>query len=420
MPRPTSSFAAAPFRIAAIFCVLWMYAGILSSGQKQVEQSDQAASPTPVAESVPAAELVSATEQTPAAESPSREVFLWYVNETSPNEAERKNYDTILEWLESGSPDKTGRYIQELRDELTLFPAAVEREQSAIEAGTLAVGGKLDTMIVTNRLARAGKYRYYDAAKQQFVEGELAIPPSADYVLASNPLVRGEVLKLVLAEAARRYDPTQHRFVLITKSHAGPDRALTVRLSRHSEQMTREILLASLDGDPEELPSLVQCGVTKNDFFTALDNAGEGKMQFPLVFLEACRGAISRGKEQSPPENVGLLYASGNRGLQYSTLDYEALLKQVAAGEKFTAVLDQFLKPRYPAFVRPETAAWKKLLWFAPLALLLLFFGYVKWRQPRMNSGKAKVVAADPQSSIAEPAHPSLDAETPVGANPAH
>ncbi len=410
-----------------------MFAGILASGQKQTETSENTAASLPVAESaataepVPAAEAVPAAETVPAAGSeqtaapePLREVFLWYVNETSPNKAEQENYATIIEWLESGAADKTKKYADGLKKDLTLFPAAVEREQAAIEAGTIAAAGKLDTLIVTNRLAQAGKYRYYDAAKQQFAEGELVIPPSADYVLSSNPLVRDDVLKLVLAEAARRYDPAKHRFVLITKSHGSPDRALTVRLSRHSEHTTRELLLAALDGDPQDLPALIQYGVSKAGYFEALAAAGEGKIQFPLVFMEACRGTIAAGKEQSLPENVELLYTSGNRSLQYSTLDYDALFKQVAGGESLAAALDSFLKPRYMAFYRPEQPLWKKLIWFAPLALLLLLFGCIKWHQRRGNSGQQKTAAAATPLSITEPAHPSLDAKTPVGADPAH
>ena len=419
MPRTKTTIAATPLRIAAIFFVIWMYAGILTSGQKQADHAIPVIALTPVAETAPPAEQTPAADKTLAAEPPPREVFLWYVNETSPNAAERENYDTIIEWLESGATEKTKKYAEGLKNELTLFPAAVEREQAAIEAGTLGAAGKLETMIVTNRLASKGKYRYYDAAQQQFAEGELAMPPSADYVLNSNPLVRGEVLKLVLAEAARRYDPAKHRFVLITKSHGGPDRALTVRLSRHSEQTTRELLLAALDGDPQDLPALIQYGVSKTGYFDALAAAGEGKMKFSLVFLEACRGTIAAGQEQMLPENVEMLYTSGNRALQYSTLDYETLFKLVAGGESLAAALDQFLKPRYMAFYRPEKPLWKKLLWFAPLALLLFFFGYVKWRQTR-SGNKPKVAAAAPQPSITEPAHPSLDAETPVGSNPAH
>jgi hypothetical protein len=365
MPRTTSSTAAATFRVAAVYFFWFCSTTLFSAEQANTEQTNTEKSKT-VAVEVP------------------REVFLWYVNETSPTAAEQKNYDTIIEWLESGSADKTNKYAEGLRKDLKLFPAVVDHEQAAIQAGTIAADGKLDTMIVTNRLAREGKYLYFDPAAKTFAEGTLALPSSKDYILASNPLVRGEVLALVLSEAARRYDPAIHRFVLITKSHGGPDRALTVRLSRHHEQITREILLAGLDGNPEELPSLMQYGVTKEGYFAALADAGKThKMQFPLVFMEACRATISAGTEQTLPTNVDLVYTNSNRALQYSTLDYDALLKQVAAGETLAASLDQFLKPRYMAFYRPESPLWKKLAWFAPLTLLLAFFAWIKWRQAR-------------------------------------
>jgi hypothetical protein len=419
MARPTSILTATPFRIAAICCVLWMYAGILTSGQKLTESPDQSTIPEQATEAVPLTAATPTGKESSTKEMPPREVLLWYVNETSPNDAERANYDTIIEWLESAGTEKTKRYAQGLRDDLTQFPATVAREEAAIETGTIAADGKIDALIVTNRLAREGKYRYYDAAQRQFAEGELAIPPSADYVLASNPLVRSEVLKLVLAEAARRYDPTQHRFVLIAKTHSAPDRALSVGLSRHNEQTTREILLASLDGDPEELPAVIKYGVSKKDFYNALSSAGDGEMQFPLIFLEGCRNSLAAGKDPALPANVELFYTSGKRGLEYSTLDYAALLKQVAGGQPLAEALEQFLKPRFSAFIRPEQPISSKLLWFAPLVLLLLCFGYFKWTQSRERS-KPVITAGDASPSITEPAHPSLDAETSVGANPTH
>ena len=148
-----------------------------------------------------------------------REVLIWYVNETAPNEADRHNYETIIGWLESGKSDKAQQLATGLRNELTLFRDAVDREQVLIEEGVIA-SGRLEAMLITNRLARAGKYRFYDAMRGRFAEAPLALPREEDYVLASNPLVRRQTLKAVLAAAAERYDPPGHRFVLITSRMA--------------------------------------------------------------------------------------------------------------------------------------------------------------------------------------------------------
>jgi len=320
-----------------------------------------------------------------AADGGYREVWIWYVNETSPVGDDLRNYETIIGWLESGETEKAGLFARTLRDELSLFQAAVAREETAIESGVVAAAGRIDALLVTNHLARSGRYRYYDRAAGRFLEAALTFPPSDDYVLQSNPLVRGEALEAVLAEAARRYDPAAHRFVLITKSHGGPEHALAVRLPRHHEEISREQLLASLAGDADEIPAPPKIGVTKAEYFALLDRAGRRHgLQFSLVFMEACRGIFAPGEEQTLPTNVRLLYTSGNRSLQYSTLDYAALLSQIKPDRPFSAVLDEYLLPRYMALYRERQSLWRKLIWFAPLAAILIWFAWVllRRRQP--------------------------------------
>ena len=243
-----------------------------------------------------------------AAGEPNREVWIWYVNETSPVGADLRNYEMIIGWLESGDTDKTRLFARTLRDELSLFQAAVAQEMTAIERGMAAAAGRIDALLVTNQSARAGQYRYFDRPAGRFLSASLALPPSDDYVLQSNPLVRGEALEAVLAEAARRYDPADHRFVLITKSHGGPEHALAVRLPRHHEEITREQLLANLAGTADGIPAPPQIGVAKAEYFAILDRAGRRHgLQFNLVFMEACRGIFAPGEEQALPTNGKLL-----------------------------------------------------------------------------------------------------------------
>ena len=72
---------------------------------------------------------------------------------------------------------------------------------------------------------------------------------------------------------------------------------------------------------------------------------------------------------------------SGNRSLQYSTLDYAALLSQVTTDRPFSAVLDEYLLPRYMALYREPRPLWRRLIWFVPLAVVLIWSTAVIYRR---------------------------------------
>lgn len=314
-----------------------------------------------------------------------QEVLIWYVNETAPAGDELRNYEVFIDWLESGETEKSQKLARTLRTEITLFQAEVDREQAAIEAETRAAGGRLETLIVTNRLARDGKYRYFDRQSNRFLETSFDAPPSTgDYVLDGNPLVRREFLTAVLREAAHRYDPTTHHFVLVTKSHGSPVHALSVRLPRHHEEVTREQLLASMAGEAVDVPPAPSIGVGKSEYFSVIDAAGdELGMRFSLVFIEACRGIFEPGEEQRLPTNVQLLYTSGDRSLKYTTLDYPMLFAQVNDQTTLADAIDDFLGPRYMALYRESGWQWWNLLWFSPLAVMLLWMT-ARFRRSRL------------------------------------
>lgn len=73
---------------------------------------------------------------------------------------------------------------------------------------------------------------------------------------------------------------------------------------------------------------------------------------------------------QQLPLNVQLFYSSGERNLQYSTLDYQTLLDEVRVGKTFANALDEFLEPRFLAIFRPsrQRSYWV-WLWFLPVLI---------------------------------------------------
>ena len=155
-------------------------------------------------------------------------------------------------------------------------------------------------------------------------------------------------------------------------------------------------MLGSLE-DPARAaaPPPPQVGVSKAEYFAILDEAGRTRgMRFSLVFIEACRGIFAPGEEQKLPRNVKLLYTSGDRSLQYSTLDYGSLLVQVGPEQTLSAVLDDWLEPRYLALYRERADKWWQWLWFLPLALLAI---WTAWRFLRPKpAGRATKIKNSP------------------------
>ncbi|MDX1964280.1 MAG: hypothetical protein SFX18_14090 [Pirellulales bacterium] len=309
--------------------------------------------------------ILRATENPP-------EVLIWYVNETAPLAAEQRNYDQYLEWLDGSELSKARELAANLRKDLREFRESVAKEQQEIENATQRHAGKLPVVIATNQLAQQGIYRLYDPQTLQFVNVPCKFPTTHDYILASNPLVMADSLALILTETARKFDPARYRFVLITKSHGSPEYALTVRLPRHHEDITREQLLASLAGTLTVSHPKPKIGISKQEYLRLLHNAGSRyKMKFQLVFIEACQGVFAEVEAESLPTNVEVLFSSGNRGLQYQTLNYPSLLS--APDDSKTSLsqkLNDFLAPNYLAIYR--VTSWNWLAWAALIPLLLM------------------------------------------------
>ena len=303
-----------------------------------------------------------------------REVLIYYANETAPDAQEQQNYDTIIGWLAESDLPKANKIARTLNDEQVSFPAAVDAEIAAMRAGAADTNAELPLAVFTNRSARAGRFWLLTPGARRFEE--VPFPPASnkDYILASNALAQGDTLRRALAAVSRRYPPAKHRYVLITKSHGSSNMALTVRLTRKHEELTREALLAMVadDESPSRPPQL---GINKHEYFDILAGAGrEPGMEFSLVFMESCRGVIKPDLQQQLPPNVARLYTSGDRALNYTTLDYQALLSQVNDQRPLSMVLDEFMAPRYLALSREQRKPLAGWIWltFAPLALLLL------------------------------------------------
>ncbi|MBY0515092.1 MAG: hypothetical protein K2P78_14460 [Gemmataceae bacterium] len=240
-----------------------------------------------------------------AAGHPRDEVFVYYANETAPDEAEAKNYATMQAWFR-GSTDPKQRQIADYLDEdRRLFPAATD-----VEIGDLT-RGPARGLFFTNRLARRGTCLKVLPDRLEPVELPFAVPPDPNYVLASNPLSKAETLAAALALAAREFPPDRHEFVLVVKSHGNAKRVITPRWAVRAEETSREEMLAVAAGThPGPPPAWAgRLGVGKPEFLAVLGASG---LPFALVDVEACGTDTPEFGRENLPAPTGATWVVSN------------------------------------------------------------------------------------------------------------
>lgn len=306
------------------------------------------------------------------------EVVIYYSNETSPDQRESQNYETITHWLSSSGEAPALKVVGQLTRDLREFPMAVDQETDAL---THSRGADPRAVIIfTNRLVRSGKF----LVKETGPAKDTAIPPPKfiSYILTSNPLASPETLQLALTETAKLFDPKLFDFVLITKSHGTSKLALTPRLAVRAEETNQQQLLALLrdeNGNHEDVPWIRnRLGIPKEELFSILNNAGKKDgMFFRLVFLESCSSELSQSDTPQTaiqmPTNVASLVTTHGE-TPYRTVDYASLLKD-PAHEAFSAKLEKQLSAlsQESKTQRKGSSMWR-FLYYLPLAALGVYF----------------------------------------------
>lgn len=313
-------------------------------------------------------------------------VLIYYANETAPGEAEKKNWDQAIEWLR-GSDDKDVKAIaDQLENDLRKFPAAVDDEIDAI-ARSASRSGYVRVVVFTNRLARQGHFHVLKSAADDFRAAAIKLPEFEKSIYASHPLSHPAVFHAALVAVGQQFDPATHEFVLVTKSHGKRDMALTPRLAVNASEIGREELLAlartdatvgrmldkddfidkenyldkemALDKDDglqkNDLGDLnrpgASLGVSKMVYVATLRKVGaETGMQFPVLFIESCKSqldGVMLDSLRTREANIGRLYTSDLKGLEYKTLDYAALFERAAETDTFAEAVHQILFEKY-------------------------------------------------------------------------
>lgn len=179
-----------------------------------------------------------------------RTVLIYYANETPTDRFSNGNRQTIVEWLRGSRNGEALKLVEALQSDARGFPETVAREVAALQAAAAAraKSAAFGLVVFTNADARQSRFRYLRPGEEgPFHVAPLALPRLDDPILQASPLTEPHVFARALVAAARLFDPNDHQFVLITKSHGSPELALMPQLTFQANAVRKEAVLAVFD-----------------------------------------------------------------------------------------------------------------------------------------------------------------------------
>jgi len=324
------------------------------------------------------------------------EVLIYFANETAPEGDEARNYDVILGWLRSGEHPIHARTVASLERDRRIFPAAVDIEVSDLMDKIPESKRGPEAVIFTNRLVRQGKCLLWKHGSTSFNEVSFAISPNSNYILASNPLSRTDALPAVLAFVAKEFDPHQHNFILVTKSHGSNKKAIIPRLAVRAEETNQEELLKVAKGQMTEgeLPEWAgKLGVSKMEYFTILAEAYQRHgMHFSLVYMEACNAYTDDIRLGQLPENVDRLLLLG-KDAHYINILYGDIIKSIGNDIALADAMTRNLPAKFITIQHVNTPPLGKKVFTIPLwvycAPAAVWVAWACWRwRPWRSTGR--------------------------------
>lgn len=337
-------------------------------------------------------------------DSAKKTVLIYYANETAPDQAEAQNYERLIQWLESSPNPKVKHISESLKGDLDKFHKVVDSEIATITKHLKEHRSQPEMAIAvfTNRMTREGKFELMRSGQNAPEQVAFTVPSLNGLIYKANPLSHPIVFQSALAAVSQQFSPQQHQFVLVTKSHGGAEFVISPRVVLDVSQVERESLLARLDRDVAGMTTTQpgsgalkaskssnsletwkaetildtwksdtilatdarvnaeplegdppRIGVSKQSYVTALLQVMDATgMEFPLLFIEACRSQLEDVEIRElhgGQKRIGRLYTSDLAGLQYTTLDYEAVFGRVKAGESLAIAMHNALYAKYQA-----------------------------------------------------------------------
>jgi hypothetical protein len=287
------------------------------------------------------------------------EVLIYYANATEPDSVESASYDTIVTWLATAGDARLQRMADRINRDRQLFPAVVDWERQAIESAAEGSALDLGIVILTNGLSRRGLIRVRHPGGRGFTEQRFEFPKSDLEVLHANPLADANVFSAVLRRVAEIFPPSDHRFVLVTKSHGSKTHAVMPRLAILATDTDRDTILATASGSApqsDRAPWDARIGISKQLYLETLGRAGvvDG-MRFEAVVMESCHGAIDFGTLAEWTANVQRLFVIDRVQADYVNALYGDLIARAGPSDSLGGLLLEALPGRFTVLGRPGT-----------------------------------------------------------------
>jgi hypothetical protein len=215
----------------------------------------------------------------------------------------------------------------------------------------------------------------------------LRIPSFKEFPYSSQPFANVDTLELALEQVKRVFNPQDHRFILITKSHGSKENAIVPHFSvdlRERIKTEPQVVLEAIkkgmsnfvgldmwktgtlldtvdEALKNNLSNTQEKGVAKIEYLRILNKLGQvtksdgneqessmqivkdGPMMFPVVLMESCKSDLKYSEQDEIKKalsyygpskegymgfnmrNVGKLYTSSDKGLGYNEIDYSLL-----------------------------------------------------------------------------------------------
>ena len=316
-----------------------------------------------------------------------KEVLIYYSNETAPVGRELDNYQQIMTWLETIDTTKSLKILSQLKRDLSEFTEVIDKETSEIKLlfSKLTKNEQKHLVIFTNRLARERLFLSKDARDTEFTQHSISFLSSDNYIIKNNPLATKEGFKEALINVAKLYNPQEHIFILLSKSHGNYTMAFTPRLTLQSENESPNSIrtLIEMESPNNDIDSVqiqdrqhLRIGTTKSEYFSVLEEVGvEKNMLFSLVFMEACKSGMKLDNIRLPT-NIHYLYTT-EYGTEYSCVQWN---KVITNSDSITNGLDTFLRnfsqENSPPNQKLKTYNYWSMLYFLPLLFCLCFIFY--------------------------------------------
>jgi len=333
-----------------------------------------------------------------------RQVFVYYANETTPQQLRSQNYADVLAVLRTSANPRARDIARDIARDAERFPGFVERDKAALSAAARKIG--FDLAIFTNELVASSHYLFVDgrsgsAERRRFSLG----PEGGTAVLRGSPLARPEVFRSALMSVAAAYPQGSLDIVLVTSSHGSEEMALMPRVNTDlSVSGAPEDFARRLVSD-EELPTPAWArlqGTDKIQFWNAVAEVALSRdVRFPLVVRAACGSGVTTWQEyRAVPGAVERLGHTDMQNLDLLHMDYAKLLAASPTGTGWIASFAAALPQAGLHVDAPRSLWWRPLvsslqaiplaLYFAPIAGWLAWYlaaGFLKLRRRRIAPG---------------------------------